>query len=512
MELPIPLLWLSLILPVGAALTAPALGGGAAYFLLGATLIIPAVMLTPYAFQGVLAEGVIDPVRLDMGSVGIGNLVLAVDGFSYPFVLGVSIVTALVAIYSYKYMSVRIEEMARAGEKVPGHEAYLLLYALFAASMLGMAYSTNFLVFFIFLEISLVTSFLLIAFYGYGDRRRIALLYFVWTSIAGVLALLGGLYYAINTGSFDAAIVSEGRLVYVSETVKGALAGLAGASLLAGLLVKMAVLGVHMWLPYAHAEAPTPISALLSPNLIGLGGYGLVRFAAAFYPSLMEAAQPLLLGLAFATIIYGGLVALAQMDFKKFLAYSSISQMGYMLLAIATLTPLGFAASSLIFLAHAVGKAVLFMVAGVFIAELHGLRNIARMGGLARLYPLTAGLALIGFLHLAGIPPAFGFWGELYLTISILDSPGYSGALGLAVIGLLLIAAFTVTAAYSFIAMRRIFFSQPRSDVEGSEEVDGFKASIAVLAVLGILLFISAGPMIGGLVVSSEAMLQAFLS
>ncbi|WP_218184362.1 complex I subunit 5 family protein [Aeropyrum camini] len=366
MELGFPLLWLSLILPILASLTVVALPPRTVYWLLAAALAIPGVVSTYYAFQGVLSEGVVDPLSIDLSRVGIGVVALAVDGFSYPFVLGVSIVTALVAVYSYKYMAVRIGEMEREGGRAPGHAAYLTLYSIFSSAMLGIAYSLNFLLFIIFLELSLLSSFLLIAFYGYGDRRRIALLYFVWTHIAGALALLGGLYYVIKTGTFDVATVEGGRIVYFASPVdRSVYAAIAGVSLLLGMLVKMAVFGVHMWLPYAHAEAPTPISALLSPNLIGLGGYGIARFAAAFYPWLLEDLRPLLLGLAFVTIVYGGLVALSQLDFKRFLAYSSISQMGYMLLALATLHPLGFAAASLIFLGHAVGKAVLFMTAGV---------------------------------------------------------------------------------------------------------------------------------------------------
>ncbi|BAA80412.1 NuoM homolog [Aeropyrum pernix K1] len=513
MELGFPLLWLSLVLPVLASLTIVALPPRTAYWLVAITLAIPGIVSSYYAFQGVLSEGIIDPVSLNLSNIGIGVVALAVDGFSYPFVLGVSVVTALVAVYGYKYMEVRLREMEGEGERAPGHAAYLILYSIFSSTMLGIAYSLNFLLFIIFLELSLLSSFLLIAFYGYGDRRRIALLYFVWTHIAGALALLGGLYYVIKTGTFDVATVEGGRIVYFSSPAdRSVYAAIAGVSLLLGMLVKMAVFGVHMWLPYAHAEAPTPISALLSPNLIGLGGYGIARFAAAFYPWLLEDLKPLLVGLAFVTIVYGGLVALSQLDFKRLLAYSSISQMGYMLLALSTLHPLGFAAASLIFLGHAVGKAVLFMTAGVFITEAHGLRNIARMGGLARLYPLTAAAALIGFLHLAGIPPAFGFWGELYLTLSVLNYPGYSDAVSLGLLAIILIVAFTVTAAYSFITMRRIFFGRPRADMDAREEVDGFKSTVVLLAVLGVALFLLAGPMVTDLAASSLAMVEAFLS
>jgi len=274
----------------------------------------------------------------------------------------------------------------------------------------------------------------------------------------------------------------------------------------------MAVVGVHMWLPYAHAEAPTPVSALLSPNLVGFGAYGIARFALPFFPGVIEDLAPLLLGLAIATILYGGMVALRQNDFKRFLAYSSVSQMGYLLLGIATLTPFGLAGAMLFYLSHAVGKAILFMAAGVFIAELKGLRNMARMGGLAKSYPAIAAASLIGFLHLAGIPPAFGFWGELFIVIGILDgieaSRGLSAA-SLALVAVGLIAAFTVTAAYSFVAMRRIFFGPPR--IQAGEEMDEFKSTVVVLSMVGILLFILAGALVGPLRPSVEALMVASL-
>jgi NADH-quinone oxidoreductase subunit M len=512
--LPYPLLWATLIAPLIASLAArgrTASEARPAAYVLAAALAAPAVIVGYYLARGAVGEGVVDPLILDLTRQGIGVVALAVDGLSAPVVVGVSIVTALVAVYSLKYMEVRIREMEEHGERPPGLGTYYFLYALFSVSMLGMAYSVNFILFFIFLELSLISSFLLILYYGYGDRRRIALLYFVWTHIAGAAMLAGALAYGVSAGSFDAAVPEAGRLVYVSRAeALGDLAALAGALVVIGLLVKMAVIGVHMWLPYAHAEAPTPVSALLSPNLVGLGAYGLARFALSFFPGFIEDAAPILLGLAVATIVYGGFVALQQNDFKRLLAYSSVSQMGYLLLGIATLTAYGVAGSMLFYLSHAVGKAILFMVAGVLIAELGGLRAIPLMGGLARLYPATAAAALIGFLHLSGIPPSFGFWGELMIVLGAAVSPGVSSPAKLASVALALIAAFTVTAAYSFITMRRIFFGPPRRS-EPREEIDEFKATVVTLAILGLALFLVAGPFFSAAQASVEAMLAAYL-
>jgi len=509
MILEAPILWASIIAPPLAALAMLGVSGerGARplAYLLAAVLAVPAVLVMAAYALGYLAEGIVDPIIVDLRGSGIGRLILFVDGLSGPVVLGVSVVTAIVAVYSLKYMAQRIREMRENGENPPGLGVYYLLYAGFAASMLGMAYSGNLLLFFIFLELSLITSFLLIAYYGYGDRRRISLLYFVWTHIAGALLLAGALLYGVKAGGFDAVSVADGRIVYTSVPLQPVGAGLAaGLLVLLGLLVKMAVVGVHMWLPYAHAEAPTPVSALLSPNLVGLGAYGIVRFAVPFFPELMASLAAALMVLGVATIIYGGLVALKQADFKRFLAYSSVSQMGYLLLGIATLNPYGITGAMFFYLSHAIGKAVLFMTAGVFITELHGLRSIRDMGGLARAYPAIAAASLIGFMHLSGIPPAFGFWGELLIVLGLVDSLGFSPPARLAALALVLIVAFTVTAAYSFITMRRVFFGPPKY---GSDRgLDEFKATVVLTALLGLFFFAAAGPLFGAAEASAAAL------
>ncbi len=514
MYLQYPLLWASLVAPVLASLLASGRTSAEARpaaYIVAATLLVPAAVAGYYLATGAVGEGVIDPIVIDLSGAGLGQIALAIDGLSAPVVLGVSLITAIVAVYSLKYMEVRMREMAEEGEEPPGFRTYFFLYSLFAASMLGIAYSINFISFYIFLEISLISSFLLILYYGYGDRRRIALLYFVWTHIGGAAMLAGALAYGFAADTFNAAVVEAGRLVYVTfEEALGSVALAAGILLVVGMLVKMAVVGVHMWLPYAHAEAPTPVSALLSPNLVGLGAYGLARFALSFFPGVLEDLAPLLLGLAVATIIYGGLVALQQNDFKRLLAYSSVSQMGYLLLGLATLTAYGVAGAMLFYLSHAIGKAILFMVAGVFIAELGGLRAINRMGGLAKAYPAMAAASLIGFLHLAGIPPSFGFWGELMIVLGAASNPGVDSLSRLAVVSASLIVAFTVTAAYSFITMRRIFFGPPTRQ-PGLEVMDEFKATVVTVAVLGIFLFVAAGPLFSAAQASVEAMVSAYL-
>ena len=492
-----PILWVTIVLPTLVAIAFQVLGlrsRQAIYalaYISAATLLAPTI-LTLYYLGYRREAGVVDPLTVDLSRYNIGVISLVIDGLSAPVVVGISLVTALVAIYSVKYMEHRVEELHKEGVEVPGLPAYFILYNGFSSSMLGMAYSSNLLSFFIFLELSLLTSFALIAFYGYGDRLRIALLYFIWTHIGGALFLAGILYYGVNAGSFNVLEVPtlEYNRALSKVSVEG-LAVLAPIAIVAGLLVKMAVFGVHMWLPYAHAEAPTPVSALLSPNLIGIAGYALARFAPTMFPGLLGSYRDVLVFLAFITIVYGGLVALRENDFKRFLAYSSISQMGYILLGVATLTGFGVAGAMLHYLSHAVGKAVLFMVAGVFIAELGGLRNMALMGGLARVYPVVAALTLLGFMHLAGIPPALGMWSEILILLGLVESYNPSTTQALLALSLIVIASFMVTATYAFIAMRRIFFGPLRVKGAQGEVMDQFKAAILLIALSGVALFLA---------------------
>ncbi len=495
-----PVWYISIILPVIVGL----LGLGARReqgkliaWLSGITLILPLIFVIIYWGKGVVSQGVVDPVEINLTQYRIGKFLLFMDGLSAPLVVGISLVTSFVAVYGYKYMTTRIEEMVEAGERVPGIGVFYFLFNVFAVSMLAMSLSNNLIEFYFYLEVSLISSFLLIAYYGYGDRRKISLLYFIWTHVAGALFIAGSLYYGFHVGSFDVVkIAPSGSLYYVSPaaTLMGAAAKIAAAAIIIGLFIKMAVFGVHMWLPYAHAEAPTPVSALLSPNLIGIAAYAFVRFAFPLFPSIVKSLQYYLIGLAIVTIVYGGLVALRQTDFKRFLAYSSVSQMGYLLLGIATLSTYGIGGAMLHYLTHAIGKAVLFMVAGVFITELHGLRDIEKMGGMAKVYPFTAAAALLGFMHLVGMPPTIGMWSELLITIGVVKAIPAVSTSNVVLVAAILILSFGVSAGYAFITMRRIFYG-PLKNQFPHEVLDAFKYTVIVMAVLGVVLFLLVAPL-----------------
>ncbi|MEM1545638.1 MAG: proton-conducting transporter membrane subunit [Candidatus Methanomethylicia archaeon] len=455
------------------------------------SLIYPFTIFTWILLSGVSKQPILDPIYFSHPL--IGKFSMLSDGISTPVAFGIALVTSFIAIYSVPYMKHRFEEMVHEGITPPSWGIYYMLYTMFSAAMIGTVLSTNLIEFYIFFELTLIPSFLLIAFYGYGERMRIAIMYLLWTHIGALTLLIGILVYGFNAGTFDIINPETGmfNIGLAERTLPLGWQPSIFALMTIGLLVKMAVFGVHIWLPYAHAEAPTPLSALLSPNLIGIGAYALIRIPYTLFPSIFESASIYLYGWAILTMIYGGLMALAQDDFKRFLAYSSISQMGYLLLGISSLTILGITGSLIHYVAHAVGKALLFMSAGVLIATLHGLRSISKMGGLAIKMPYTASLALIGFMHITGIPPSLGLWSEVFIVLGAIDKALHMGPTALIIVVIGLLVAIGLSTSYSFITMKRIFFGEISEKLkeESREGVLSLIIPMVIIAAIGILSF-----------------------
>ncbi|AWR97622.1 oxidoreductase [Acidianus sulfidivorans JP7] len=351
----------------------------------------------------------------------VGSFGFTVNDLNYAFLIIILSVTIVTTIYSLRYMEEKFRESGRSNWGL-----YFALYTMFSLSMIYAVLSTNLLEIYIFLEVSLVTSFLLILLYGYGDRRRISLLYFIWTHVGTVLLLSSIILIGLETKTMD---------LYISYGITREISSIIPYSLLIfvlgviGMMVKGAQAGFNIWLPYAHGEAPTTISILLSPNLVGLGIYVIILYYYLF-PSFSYISG-IFIGWAIITMLYGGINAFAQKDFKRFLAYSTVSQMGYMLLAASigyilglgdnvNVLSIGVLASVLIYASHGLGKALLFMSAGASITELHE-RNIDNLGGLYASSPLHSTLSFFGVLNILGLPPTIGFISEVLLIFSLGD-------------------------------------------------------------------------------------------
>ncbi len=373
----------------------------------------------------------------------IGEFYVLVDPVSSAFGFTICLVSAMVALYSLPYMRHRFEEMLHEGE-IRSIEwewrKYWFLYNLYAVSMLLLVYSGNLLQLYIFLELSLLASFMLIYMYGYGNRQWVGILYFVWTHIAGVLALLGFLMIAFTNQTL--AIHSIAAVGFTAWLL-----------IFLGMVVKLPGLGPHIWLPWAHAEAPTPVSALLSPLTVGLAGYVLFRVYT-IDPSFVESYRDIILAYAILTSIYAGLSVFKQKDYKRLLAYSTVSQMGYVLIALCVGSA-GMIGLVIQYISHAFGKSILFMTAGALIAVFHGLRNVEKMGGMHEYVPTIANAALLGFMTLSGIL-TIGMFGEFFILAGIAKVYGFSLPIIAAVV-----LVFIISGLYSFYTMRVIYYGKP---------------------------------------------------
>ena len=313
---------------------------------------------------------------------------------------------------------------------------YFAMFLVFSMGMLGTVLSTNLIEFYIFFEVMLIPSFFLIAWYGDGARRRIALMFFFWTHVGAVVLLLGFLAIGLSIGSFDFADIKE------SEIPPDIIA-ISAVAIILGLGVKLAAFIFHIWLPYAHGAAPTPISALLSPAMIGIGAYGIFRLIIEFLPQT-----------------YADLsIALMQDDVKRLLAYSSISQMGYLLFGLGSLSAYGLAGAEMMYVSHALGKGLLFMTAGILIVNV-GTRSIAKLGGLASKMPITAVCAVIGALTIMGVPPTSGFMGEWMLFYGALETAIEEGNDLRSLMFALGLVATALTMSYLLWMLKRVFFGK----------------------------------------------------
>lgn len=406
---------------------------------------------------------------------------LLADGLSIPVALIVNVVLIATAVYSMPYMSKRIQSI-RGKEVNSDYGLYYLNFMLVAAGLAGIVLSTNLIELYLFLELVLIPTFVLISIFGYVDRERVGIIYIIWNQIGAFVFLAGVLLLFFVTGSFDVGSLSSAQ----SSSFAYWIAGL----ILVGWLVKMAIFGLHMWLPITEAEPPTsfaPTMAIVS----GVGSYVIVRLLLFGMPAVFRAFSLPLMAWAVITMFYGGAVAMAQNDSKYLFAWSTMGQNAYSILAIASWSVLGTAGGVFYFLSHIMGKFVLFSVAGILLTQT-GLRDIRQMGGLASKMPFTATLFLLGTLILSAVPPTSGFQAEWIMFAGIF-AQGSSGSAAYLAVALLGLIATLFTVGYTFWPMRRIFFGKTPPALEDVKDAP-LTMTLPLLAVAAISIAIGVYP------------------
>jgi NADH-quinone oxidoreductase subunit M len=405
------------------------------------------------------------------------NFSFLVDVVSFPIGMIIAVVSMLSCLYSIRYM-----------EKEHNQGSYYANLLLFMTGMLGVVFSANLIQFYLFWELMLIPSYMLIVNWGTSDDSlRIGFKYFIFTHVGALSMLLGILSIYAYTETFNLL-----ELPSKASAIPPSMVIVIFVLLLIGFLVKMAIFPFHTWLPDAHSEAPTPISAMLSGLMLKCGAYGMARILlSTFGPTVVQTSTYLTI-LGVITMVYGGLMALAQTDIKRLLAYSSVSQMGYILFGLGTFSiasSLGVMGALFHIVNHAVCKSLLFLSAGIIIRQT-GIRDITKLGGLVGKMPITAIACLIGAFSLVGTPPLNGFWSEWMIFGGGLPS-------GKGLITIFGVLSTAITAGYYLWFAWRVFFGKTPQNLEFVNKVSiRTLAPVIILATLSVLLGVMPGLML----------------
>ena len=382
------------------------------------------------------------------------------DGLSYPVAILVNLVLAATAVYSMPYMEVRIKSLYGA-ERPTRFGLYYLNFLLVATGLIGIVLSTNLIELYLFVELVLIPTFVIISLFGYVQKERVGIIYIMWNQLGAFIFLAGIALFYSATGTFDLSASS------LSAAAASSLAYWIAGLILVGWLVKMAVFGVHMWLPITEAEPPTsfaPTMAVVS----GMGAYVIARVLFFGMPSIFSAFSLPLMAWAVITMFYGGAAAMVQSDVKYIFAWSTMSQTAYSVLGLASTFSLGAVGGVFFFGSQILGKFVMFAVAGILLTQT-GLRDVRKMGGLAAKMPFTAALFVLGALILSAVPPTSGFQAEWIMFAGIF-SQGAQGSTAYLVVAILGLVATLFTVAYTFWPVKKIFYGPLATGLEEVKE------------------------------------------
>jgi NADH-quinone oxidoreductase subunit M len=321
---------------------------------------------------------------------------MGIDGISLFFVLLSTILTPICVVASWTSIVKRVKE-------------YMIAFLVLETMMVGMFCALDFVIFYMFFEGVLIPMFLIIGVWGGPRRVYAAFKFFLYTLLGSVLMLLAILAVYIQTGTTDIVTALNYNFPPHMQTWLW-------LAFFASFAVKVPMWPVHTWLPDAHVEAPTAGSVILAGVLLKMGGYGFLRFSLPMLPDASSMFAPMVYTLSVVAIIYTSLVALAQQDMKKLIAYSSVAHMGFVTIGIFTGTPEGMQGAMIQMLSHGIVSAALFLCVGVVYDRLHT-REIARYGGVVHNMPRYAFVFMVFMLASIGLPGTSGFVGEFLALI-----------------------------------------------------------------------------------------------
>jgi len=389
---------------------------------------------------------------------------VGIDGISVTMVLLTALISFVGVIASWS-----VEKQLKG---------YFAMYCLLVTGMIGVFVALDLFLFYVFWEVMLLPMYFLIGIWGGPRKEYAAIKFFLYTLAGSVFMLLAfiALYYnADPTYLSDGTSVTHnfsipdiGRVDYAGKNlmILGlSLVKVCWVALFVGFAIKIPMFPFHTWLPDAHVEAPTAISVILAGVLLKMGTYGILRINFGILPEATAWAAPAMAAFGTINILYGAFCAMAQEDLKKLVAYSSVSHMGFCLLAMASLTPTGIQACIVQMFNHGTITAMLFTLVGVIYDRAHT-REIGRFGGLASEMPLYTAFVGFAFMASLGLPGLSGFIGEVLTFMGAF--PVYRVMTILAATGVI------ITAAYHLWAMQRMFLGKFRDEWRSSHYLEAF--------------------------------------
>ncbi len=409
------------------------------------------------------------------------NWHVGVDGISLPLVLLTVILTPLAIMSAWTPIKERQSQ-------------FYGLLLIIEAALIGVFIAFDFFVWFIFWEAVLIPMYFLISIWGGTRRKYAAIKFFIYTNVASLLMFIGFIALAFGLGdsinSLDLISMSNAlhsnQLGSLGPLDPDTLKYVVFIALFIGFGVKVPIVPFHTWLPDAHVEAPTPASVILAGVLLKMGTYGLLRFNFTLLADVAQKLASLIAIVAVVSIIYGAMLALAQKDLKRIVAYSSISSMGYVLLGLAAFTVYGLGGATFQMISHGLLSGLLFMTVGVVYNSTHT-RMTDDLSGLADKMPVTAAIFIAGAFGYMGLPLMSGFAAELFIFIGAFGSnfPFAKLITSISMFGIVIVAGYLLS------TIQNVFFG--KFEIKGKKDLDLPKLHDIIPLLVLLLIIISLG-------------------
>ncbi len=401
---------------------------------------------------------------------------VGVDGLNLLLAMLTSLLGPIIILSSWTYI----------GQKVRGYYSLMLLLQ---TGVLGVFLSFDLVLFYVFFEITLIPMYFIIGIWGGENRVYAAVKFVLYTLVGSLLMLVGVLWLGFAAGdAINGGVFTADWYQLVTYGVPLGAQGWLFFLFLLAFAIKVPLFPFHTWLPDAHVQAPTGGSVVLAGVLLKMGTYGLIRFTIPFLPNAAQQFAPLLGVLAVVGIIYGALVAFAQEDAKKLIAYSSVSHLGFVVLGLFAMTTEAVQGAMFQMVNHGISTGALFLIIGMLYERRHT-REMADFGGIAKSVPVLTFFMMLTVFASAGLPGLNGFVGEFLILIGSWKSSMFNGSLViLATTGVILAAVYLLWMVY------RTFFGELTSEANRTMKDLNYREIGLLIPLAVLMVWLGLGP------------------